>query len=127
MPITNDLLTWDEEHLMHSLFPVGKNYGKIWEKGKGVILQDTEGKEYIDFCAELSCVNLGYGQSELVAAAAEQMQKLSYSATFYGFSNVPSIEYGKKLTELTPEGLDHIFFTAGGSESNESAYVLART
>jgi len=126
MPTTKELLKWDEEHLVHSLFPIGQNCGKTWEKGKGVILQDTEGKEYIDFCAQLDCVNLGYGQSELVAAAAEQMQKLSYSATFFGFSNVPSIECGKKLTELTPEGLDHFFFTAGGSESVESAFILAR-
>jgi len=126
MTTTKELLKWDEEHLVHSLFPIGQNYGLIFEKGKGVILQDTKGKEYIDFCAHLACVNLGYSQSELVAAAAEQMQKLPYSATFFGHSNVPSIECGKKLAELTPEGLDHFFFTAGGSESVETAFVLAR-
>jgi putrescine---pyruvate transaminase len=123
---TKQLIKWDEDHLMHSLYPTGKNCGIIWEEGRGVILKDTNGKEYLDFCAQLDCVNLGYSQAELVSAAAEQMQKLSYAATFFGFSNKTSIECGMKLAELTPQGLDNFFFTAGGSESTELAFILSR-
>lgn len=126
MATTEDLLKWDEAHLMHAYFPLGQNRGKMFENAKGVILQDTEGKEYIDFSSHLTCINLGYGQSELVAAAAGQMQKLAYSTLFHGFSHRPSIECGMKLAELTPEGLDYFFFTSGGSMSIEQALKLAR-
>ena len=126
MTATKELLKWDADHLVHSLFPIGQNNGKIFEKAEGVTLQDTEGKEYLDFGAQLACVNLGYGQRDLVAAAAEQMQKLSYTTTFFGFSNRPSIECGMKLADLTPRGLECFFFTAGGSESVELAFILAR-
>jgi adenosylmethionine-8-amino-7-oxononanoate aminotransferase len=74
----------------------------------------------------LICVNLGYGQQEIVDAAMEQMRKLPYNATFWGHSNRAVIDCSKKLSELTPEGLDHFHFTSGGSDSNEVAYRLAR-
>jgi putrescine aminotransferase len=120
------LLEWDKNHLIRGQCPIGENKGIMFEKGKGVKLQDAEGKEYLDFCSHLSCCNLGYGNKELVAAAAEQMQKLSYSTIFFGFSHRPSIECGMKLAELTPQGLDHFFFTSGGSESVEQALKIAR-
>ena len=44
---TDDLLNWDREHILHPSYPVGKNLGIVFEKGRGVVLQDTEGKEYI--------------------------------------------------------------------------------
>ncbi|MFC1909981.1 aspartate aminotransferase family protein [Chloroflexota bacterium] len=126
MATTDQLINWDKNHMMHALYPTGQHCGIIWEEGNGVTLKDTTGKEYIDFCAQLDCVNLGYGRSELVAAATEQMQKLSYAATFFGFSNRTSIECGIKLAELTPPGLDNFSFTAGGSESTELSFILSR-
>ncbi len=127
MATIEELIEWDRIHLIHTDCPVGQNAGKIFEKGNGVIVTDAEGKEYIDLCSQLDCVSLGHSQTELVNAAAEQMQKLPYSTTFFGFSHRPSIECGMKLAELTPEGLDHFFFTSGGSESTETAFRLART
>ena len=126
MTTIEDLLKWDAAHLVHAYLPIGENRGKMFDKAKGVILQDTDGKEYIDFSSHVTCINLGYGQSELVAAAAEQMQKLAYSTIFFGFSHRPSIECGMKLAELTPEGLDHFLFATGGSTSTEQASRLAR-
>jgi len=126
MNVKEELLNWDREHLLHTQCPVGENKGIIFDKGKGIVLQDAEGKEYIDFASHLTCINLGYGQDELVTAATEQMQKLPYSTMFFGFSHRPSIECSKKLAELTPEGLDHFLFSSGGSESNEQALKLAR-
>ncbi|MFC1995485.1 aspartate aminotransferase family protein [Chloroflexota bacterium] len=121
------LLEWDRTHINHPQYPFGQKLrGLIWEKGKGAKLWDAEGKEYIDFCSHLQCVNLGYSQSELVAAATEQMQKLPYSTTFFGYSHRPLIECSMKLAELTPGDLDHCIFTCGGSESVEVALMVAR-
>ncbi len=80
----------------------------------------------MDGSSQLTCVNLGHGQQEIVDAALQQMRKLQYCTTFYGHSNQPMIECAKKLSELTPKGLDNFQFTCYGSESTETDYRFAR-
>jgi adenosylmethionine-8-amino-7-oxononanoate aminotransferase len=126
MTAIDKLLDWDERHLVHQHYPIGQNKRVTFEKAEGVRLQDAQGKEYIDFSSHLTCINLGYGHSELVAVSAEQMKKLSYGTIFLGFSHRPSIECCIKLAEITPEGLDHFCLTSGGSQSIEQASNFAR-
>lgn len=123
---TKELLEWDREHIVHSRYPLGENNGIVMDKSHGIYFQDTEGKEYIDGASQLLCVNLGYGQTEIIDAILEEMQKLQYGMLFHGFSNVASIRCGQKLSELVPQGLDHFSFTTGGSESVDVALRLAR-
>ena len=123
---TEELLRWDREHIVHGRWPIGENNGIVTEKSHGIYFQDTEGKEYIDGASQLLCVNLGYGQREIIEAAYKEMAKLQYGMLFHGFSNTAVIECGQKLTELVPPGLDHFSFTTGGSESVDSALKLAR-
>ncbi len=123
---TEELLKWDREHIIHPSCPVGQNLGIVFEKGHGVILQDTLGREYIDCTSQLTCVNLGYGRSEAIDAIIEQMKKVEYTTLFFGFSNKTSIECSQRLAEVTPEGLNHFLFTSGGSEGTESAFKIAR-
>jgi len=123
---TDELLRWDREHIVHGRWPIGENIGIVTEKSHGIYFQDTEGKEYIDGASQLLCVNLGYGQREIIDAAHKEMAKLQYGMLFHGFSNKAIIECGQKLSELVPPGLDHFSFTTGGSESIDSALKLAR-
>jgi putrescine aminotransferase len=123
---TEELLKFDRDHILHPTCPVGQNLGIVFKKGRGVILQDTEDKEYIDCASQLTCVNLGYGRIEIVDAIVEQMNKLEYTTLFFGFSHVAAIECGQRLAELTPQGLDHFLFTSGGSEGTETAFKIAR-
>ncbi len=123
---TEELLRWDREHIVHSRWPIGGNVGIVAEKSYGIYFQDTEGKEYIDGASQLLCVNLGYGQREIIDAVYKEMEKLQYSMLFHGFSNIASIECGQKLSELVPPGLAHFNFTTGGSESIDVAFRLAR-
>ncbi len=91
---TEELLTWDNEHIIHPVYPVGQEtVGIVFEQGRGVMLYDTEGKEYIDFSSQLTCTNLGYGRADIIPAAVEQMQKLEYTALHMGFSHKAAIEY----------------------------------
>jgi len=124
--VTEELLNWDREHLVHGRWAVGENNGIITEKSHGIYFQDTEGKEYIDGASQLLCVNLGYGQREIIDAICKAMEKLPYGMLYHGFSNVTSIKCGQKLSELIPEGLDHFNFTTGGSESIDNAFEIAR-
>jgi putrescine---pyruvate transaminase len=123
---TDQLLNWDQEHLVHSRCIIGQNNGIIMNNSHGIYFQDTEGKEYIDGASQLLCVNLGYGNREIIDATLEEMQKLSYGMLFHGFSNTPIIECAQKLSVLVPSGLDHYNFTTGGSESIDIALRLAR-
>jgi putrescine aminotransferase len=122
----SELLKWDQEHLVHSRWVIGGNIGVVIDRGQGIYFEDTGGKRYIDAASQLLCVNLGYGQREIIDAAAKAMEKLQYSMLFHGFSNVASIECGKRLSELVPKGLDHFNFTSGGSEGIGVAMRLAR-
>ncbi len=117
---------WDAGHIIHAIIPIGKHSGMIIESAEGVIFRDLQGKEYLDGSSQLTCVNLGYGQQEIMEAAFEQMKRLPYCTTFYGQGNQPLIECAQKLSELTPGDLDFFHFTSGGSESTETAYRLAR-
>jgi adenosylmethionine-8-amino-7-oxononanoate aminotransferase len=122
----DELAKWDREHLVHPMCPIGQNIGRIISAGKGVIFQDTEGNEYIDGLSQLICVNLGYGRTEIIEAMKAQIDKLPYYHQFFGVSNATTIKCAQKLAELTPEGLDHFYFTSGGSESIEVALRFAR-
>ena len=58
--------------------------------------------------------------------AKEQMEKLAYSSAFSTFSHEPAIRLAKKIADLAPPNLNAVFFTSGGSESNDSAIKLVR-
>ena len=103
---------------MHSRYGIGGNIGIIIDKGHGIYFQDTDGKDYIDGASQLMCINLGYGQKEIVDAAYKEMKRLPYSMLFHGFSNVASIKCSQKLGELVPEGLDHFNFSSGGLKAS---------
>jgi len=123
---TEELQKYDGEHIVHGRFPIGKTPDMIIDKAQGIYFEDTEGKKYIDGGSQLICVNLGYGCTEIHDAINEQLKKLEYSTLFFGFSNRASIECAEKLAEIVPKGLDHFYYTTGGSESVETAFRLAR-
>jgi 4-aminobutyrate--pyruvate transaminase len=96
----------------------------ILERGKGVFVYDTEGKEYIEGMAGLWCTALGYGNEELVEAAAAQMRKLPFAHLFTGKSHDPAIELAERLKELVPVHTSRIFFCSSGSEANDTQIKL---
>jgi putrescine aminotransferase len=76
--------------------------------------------------AGLWCVNVGYGRRELADAAQRQMLELPYYNTFFNTATPPAIELADKLVELTPEGLNHVFFGCTGSDANDTIVRLVR-
>ncbi len=121
------LVADDRSHLLHPLYhPADHASPHVWVKGKGALLTDAEGREYIDGLSCLWNVNVGHGRRELADAAAEQMATLAYSTNYVGSSNVPAIELAKRLTSLAYPNLSAVYFTSGGAESTESAFKTAR-
>jgi 4-aminobutyrate--pyruvate transaminase len=74
--------------------------------------------------AGLWCTALGYGNEELVEAAAAQMRKLSFAHLFTGRSHDPAIELAEKLKEIAPVPISKVFFCNSGSEANDTQVKL---
>ncbi|MDF3018441.1 MAG: aspartate aminotransferase family protein [Thermomicrobiales bacterium] len=125
----NRLGELDVQHVVHPLTNLHAHQMQgplIWDRGEGIYLYDTNGKRYIDAAAGMWNVNVGHGRTELAEVAATQMGRLEYASSFGGASNQPSIELAERVARLVPGDLNTILFTAGGSESNDSAFKLAR-
>ncbi|MEI3611343.1 aminotransferase family protein [Pseudogracilibacillus sp. SO30301A] len=126
-----ELIELDKKHFIHPASNPKEvstqGPGVIFSEGKGVYATNLiDGKEYMDGMSMLWNVNVGHGQQELVDAGKEQMEKIAYSSAFKGFSNEPAIRLAAKLAELAPGDLNAVFFTSGGSESNDTAIKLSR-
>jgi adenosylmethionine-8-amino-7-oxononanoate aminotransferase len=94
-------------------------------RGEGCYVWDENGQRYLDGLSALFCVNAGHGRSELGEAAARQTGELGFF-TNWSYAHPPGIELAARIAELTPPGLNRVFFTSGGSEAVESAWKLAR-
>jgi adenosylmethionine-8-amino-7-oxononanoate aminotransferase len=117
----------DRAHVIHPHAVVGRAEAPlIWARGEGARLWDVDGNEYLDGTCGLWQCAVGHGRAELAEAAAEQMRRLEFYASFWDFANEPSIRLAARLAELSPPGLDRSFFTNGGSEGTETAIKLVR-
>ncbi len=122
-----ELVKADQDHLIHSLHhPMDHAEPLICVKGRGTIITDVHGREYLDGLAGLWNVNVGHGREELAEAAAAQMKELAYFSTYVGSSNIPAINLADRLIRLSYKTMVAVFFTCGGAEANESAFKTAR-
>ncbi len=125
-PLSN-LAVRDVETLLHpytNLAAFRDTGPLVIERAKGVFVYDTDGKEYIEGMAGLWCTALGYGNEELVEAAAAQMRKLSFAHLFNGRSHDPAIELAEKLKDIAPVPISKVFFCNSGSEANDTQMKL---
>ena len=122
-----NLAELDQAHVLHPHAVVGSPAAPvIWARGEGALLWDADGREYVDGTCGLWQCAVGHGRRELARVAAEQMGRLEFYASFWNFANEPSIRLAASLAALAPTGLDHVFFTNGGSEGTETAIKLVR-
>ncbi len=119
----------DRKHKLPGFASVKEHAEKgplIIARGKGVFVWDASGKQYLDGSSAIWNVNLGFGNREIAAAVAQQLETLSFHLGLLNISTPPAIELAARLAALAPAGLERVFFTSGGSEANESVIRLAR-
>src|SRR5213596_34714 len=122
-----ELVKADQDHLIHPLHhPVDNSEPVIYVRGRGAMIQEIGGHEYIDGLSGLWNVNVGHGRTELADAAAAQMKDLAYFTGYVGSSSIPAISLAGRLMEIAYDNMQAVFFTCGGAESNESAFKTAR-
>ncbi|GGC75686.1 aspartate aminotransferase family protein [Thalassobacillus devorans] len=124
------LIELDKKHFLHPSTSIQQQQEQgsklLVESGEGIYLKDNQGKSYIDAMSSLWNVHIGHGRTELAEAAAEQMKKLAFSSAFSTFTHEPGIRLAEKIAKLSPGNLNTVFFTSGGSESNDTAIKLIR-
>ena len=107
-----------EAALLHTY----NRYQIVLEKGEGVYLYDTEGKQYLDFAAGIAVCSLGYGHPKYKEALKNQIDNLMHTSNlFYSKSVAEAADKLKKATQM-----DRVFFTNSGTEAIEGALKAAR-
>ena len=124
----NFLLERDDKRYIWHPFTQMKDYLKekplIIEEGRGVFLKDIYGKRYLDGVSSLWVNIHGHQKKEIDRAVSSQLKKVAHS-TMLGISNVPAIEFAKKLIEITPKGLNKVFYSDNGSTAVEIGLKIA--
>ena len=96
----------------------------VIESAKGCRIRDIHGNEYIDAVSSLWCNVHGHQHPKINAAIHEQLKKVAH-VTNLGASNVETIVLAKMLVDLTPAGLEHVFFCSDGANAIEVALKIA--
>jgi adenosylmethionine-8-amino-7-oxononanoate aminotransferase len=117
----------DRAHLMHPLHhPSSYATARVWVSGRGAIIKDATGREYIDGLSGLWNVNIGHGRAELGEVAKRQMTTLAFHSAYAGGSNEPAIKLADRLSGLVYPSINTFFFTSGGAEASETSFKTAR-
>ncbi len=94
------------------------------ERGDGMFVWDTEGKRYLDFFGGILTTSVGHNRPEVTQAVQEQTEKLIHSSTLY--PNEAHVNLAEKMAQITPGKLQVSYFTASGTDADETAIFLAK-
>jgi acetylornithine aminotransferase len=106
---------------------IQNNYGSpsiALVKGKGIVVTDADGKQYLDFLGGIATNILGHAHPAIVKAVTKQVSILSHVSNFYVHPN--AVELAEKLASMTGDKSAKVFFCQSGAEANEAALKLSR-
>jgi acetylornithine aminotransferase len=106
---------------------VQNNYGTpsiALVKGKGLVVTDADGKQYLDFLGGIATNILGHAHPAIIKAVTKQVSTLSHVSNFYVHPH--AVELAEKLAALTGDKSAKVFFCQSGAEANEAALKLSR-
>jgi adenosylmethionine-8-amino-7-oxononanoate aminotransferase len=127
VPTRDDLERWDRDHVWHPFTPMQAYADErplIVERAHGCFLVDLDGNEYLDGVSSLWCNVHGHRVPEIDAAVRAQLDAVAHS-TLLGIANVPAIRLARRLVEVAPRGLNHVFFSDDGATAVEVALKMA--
>ena len=130
--ITRSTADWQAADAAHYLHPftdfkslAGKG-SRVITKADNIYLWDSDGHKILDAMSGLWCVNVGYGQRDLIDAATRQLETLPFYNSFFQTATPPAIELAELLAEVTPPQFQHVFFSGSGSEGNDTVVRMVR-
>jgi beta-alanine--pyruvate transaminase len=97
---------------------------RMLAEAEGMYYKDTSGRAILDGTAGLWCCNAGHGRKEISEAVSRQINKMDYAPSFQ-MGHPLAFELAERLANISPQGLNKVFFTNSGSESVDSALKIA--
>jgi 4-aminobutyrate aminotransferase-like enzyme len=122
-PRSKEIHAREAEHMAPGLQSIALFSELAMAKGRGSILTDEDGKEYIDFVAGIGVGSVGHCHPHYVEALKKQAESL----TFGSFTTETRARFLELLASVTPEGLRRIQLFSGGAEAVEAAFRLAKS
>ena len=120
---TEEILAKHKEYL----FPSCVNYYSepvALESGQGLRVRDHDGREYLDFFGGILTVSIGHCDPRVTGPLKAQIDRLGHVSTLY--PTLPIVELAERLARITPGRLQKTYFTASGTEADETAVALAQ-
>lgn len=116
--MSNQIINKAESAILHTY----NRFQVVFDRGEGVYLYDTDGKQYLDFASGIGVQSLGYGNEEYKQALKNQIDKLTHISNLY-YSD-PMAEAAEKVVKAS--GMSRVFFTNSGTEAIEGAIKAVR-
>ncbi len=101
-----------------------KKAPRMLVSAKDMHYTSDDGRQILDATAGLWCVNAGHGRPLIAEAIKAQVDDLDFAPTFQ-LAHPKVFELASRLAQISPEGLNHVFFTNSGSESADTALKIA--
>jgi len=101
-----------------------KSNPRLLARAEGMYYWTVDGREVMDGCAGLWCVNAGHGRREITEAVTKQLSTMDFAPSFQ-MGHLIAFELANRLAAIAPPGLDRVFFTNSGSESVDTALKMA--
>lgn len=123
---TTDSATVRAKHRQF-LFPAVMNYydeSIVLTEGKGTRVRDLDGRDYLDFFGGILTISVGHANDRVNAAVKAQIDRLGHVSTLYPTLGI--VELAETLARITPGRLQKVFFTASGTEADETAVMMAQ-
>ncbi len=101
-----------------------KSNPRLLSRAKGMYYFTPSGEKILDGVAGLWCCNAGHNRDEIVKAIKDQAEEMDFAPAF-NMGHPKSFQLSSKLSQISPEGFNHVFFGNSGSEAVESALKIA--
>ena len=124
MVTLDDLKRWDQGHVWHAFTQMAEHEPLLIQSAHGCTLVDCEGREYLDGVSSLWCNIHGHRHPTLDAAILRQLGEVAH-VTLLGMAHPTTVKLARRLIEIAPVGLNHVFFSDNGATAVEVALKMA--
>jgi adenosylmethionine-8-amino-7-oxononanoate aminotransferase len=123
-PTREQLFEWDRQHFWHAFTQMAEYEPLVIQRAEGCRLFDFDGRAYLDGASSMWCNVHGHAHPRINAAIVEQLSRVAH-CTSLGMGCDTTVRLAKRLADLAPGNLDHVFFSSDGSSAVEVALKTA--
>jgi adenosylmethionine-8-amino-7-oxononanoate aminotransferase len=123
-PMRSELLDWDRRHYWHAFTQMAEYEPLVIARAEGCWLIDADGCAYLDGASSMWCNVHGHRHPRIDAAIRAQLDRVAH-CTSLGMGCDTTVRLAKRLADLAPDNLEHVFFSSDGSSAVEVALKAA--